>query len=184
MKHRQSLETEMKLRIPSVAALHPLLASLGFTLAQAEAEEVSLLWDRAGELHAKNSALRLRRYAGKATLTFKGPRVPDPQFKIRPEHETEIADPEAMEALLRGLGYAPVMRMVKRRALWVREELVACLDHTPFGDFLELEGEPQAIKLAVQGLCLDASRIEPRSYPTLFREAGLGACPDDQREPR
>ncbi len=175
MKHRQSLETEMKLRIPSVAALEPLLASLGFTLTQPEAEEVSLLWDRAGELRARNSALRLRRYAGKATLTFKGPRVPDPEFKIRPEHETGIADPEAAEELLRGLGYVPVMRMVKHRALWSREELVACLDRTPFGDFLELEGDPQAIKLAVQGLCLDASRVESRSYPTLFREAGLGA---------
>ncbi len=175
MKHRQSLETELKLRIPSVAALEPLLASLGFSLVQADAEETSLLWDRNEELRARNSALRLRRYAGKATLTFKGPRVPDPQFKIRPEHETEVADAEATEALLRGLGYVPVMRMVKHRALWAREELVACLDRTPFGDFLELEGDPNAIKLALQGLCLDASRIEPRSYPTLFREAGLGA---------
>ncbi|HJV91694.1 MAG TPA: class IV adenylate cyclase [Holophagaceae bacterium] len=175
MKHRQSLETELKLRIPSVGAMAPLLSALGFTPTQAEAEEESLLWDREGELRARNCALRLRRYAGKATLTFKGARVPDPQFKIRPEHETEVADAEATEALLRGLGYAPVMRMVKHRALWHREELVACLDRTPFGDFLELEGDPQAIKLALQGLCLDASRIEPRSYPALFREAGLGS---------
>ncbi|HJW31759.1 MAG TPA: class IV adenylate cyclase [Holophagaceae bacterium] len=175
MKHRQSLETELKLRIPSVAALEPLLAALGFSLVQADAKEESLLWDRNDELRTQNSALRLRRYAGKATLTFKGPRVPDPQFKIRPEHETEVADAEATEALLRGLGYIPVMRMVKHRALWAREELVACLDRTPFGDYLELEGEPDAIKLALQGLCLDASRIEPRSYPALFREAGLSS---------
>jgi adenylate cyclase class 2 len=175
MKHRQSLETELKLRIPSVEALGPRLAALGFSLSQAEAEEESLLWDREGELMARNSALRLRRYAGRATLTFKGPRVPDPEFKIRPEHETEVADPGATEALLQGLGFVPVMRMVKRRALWAREELVACLDRTPFGDFLELEGDPQAIRLALEGLCLDASRIEPRSYPALYREAGLGA---------
>ncbi len=174
MKHRQSLETELKLRIPSVEAMAPLLESLGFGQKQAESEEVSLLWDRGDELRGRGSALRLRRYAGKAILTFKGARVPDPQFKIRPEHETEVADPEATEDLLRGLGYVPVMRMVMRRALWAREELVACLDRTPFGDFLELEGDPQAIKLALQGLCLDASRIEPRSYPTLYREAGLG----------
>ena len=175
MKHRQSLETELKLRVPSVEAFSSLLPSLGFGLVQPESEEVSLLWDRGDELRARNSALRLRHYAGKATLTFKGPRVPDPQFKIRPEHETEVSDPEATEALLRGLGYLPVLRMVKHRALWRREELEACLDRTPFGDFLELEGDPDAIKLALQGLCLDASRIEPGSYPTLFREAGLGS---------
>jgi adenylate cyclase class 2 len=179
MKHRQNLETELKLRVPAVAAMEPLLASLGFACTQPEAEEVSMLWDRDGELRARGSALRLRRFAGRALLTFKGARVPDPQFKIRPEHETEVADAEATEALLQGLGYAPVMRMVKHRALWEREELVACLDRTPFGDFLELEGDPQAIKLALQGLCLDASRIESRSYPTLYREAGLGDVTED-----
>ncbi len=175
MKHRQSLETELKLRVPTVAVLPPLLRSLGFEEGQPEAEEVSTLWDRDGQLRAAESALRVRRFAGRTLLTFKGPRVPDPQFKIRPEHETAVADPEALEAILHALGYRPVMRMVKHRALWRRPELEACLDRTPFGDFLELEGEPEAIKLAVQGLGIDASRVEPRSYPTLFREAGLGA---------
>lgn len=175
MKHRQSLETELKLRVPSVAALPPLLQALGFAEAQVETEEISVLWDRADALRAEGSALRIRRYAGRTLLTFKGPKVPDPQFKIRPEHETEVEDHEALEAILRALGFTPVLRMVKRRALWRREELEACLDRTPFGDFLELEGEPNAIKLALQGLGLDASRVEPRSYPTLYREAGLGA---------
>lgn len=175
MKHRQSLETELKLRVPSVAALLPLLVALGFQEAQPESEEVSVLWDREGSLLAASSALRVRRYAGATLLTFKGPRIPDAQFKIRPEHETAVADIEALEAILRGLGFAPVLRMVKHRALWRREELEACLDRTPFGDFLELEGDPGAIKLAFQGLGLDASRVEPRSYPTLYREAGLGA---------
>ena len=175
MKHRQSLETELKLRVPSLAALPDLLRALGFAEVQPEAEEESVLWDRADALRDAGSALRVRAYAGRTLLTFKGPKVPDPQFKIRPEHETEVADREALDAILRGLGFAPVLRMVKRRALWRREELEACLDRTPFGDFLELEGDPDAIKLALQGLGLDASRAEPRSYPTLYRAAGLGA---------
>lgn len=174
MKHRQSLETELKLRVPSVAALPPLLRSLGFEEVQPEAEEISVLWDREGALLTAGSALRIRRYGGATLLTFKGPKVPDPQFKIRPEHETEVAEAEALEAILRALGFVPVLRMVKHRALWRRAELEACLDRTPFGDFLELEGEPDAIKLALQGLGLDLSRVEPRSYPSLFREAGLG----------
>lgn len=173
MKHAAPLETEVKVRIPGPSALRPLLEALGFQEAIPAQEEISVLWDRAGELRAQGCALRLRRYAGKAVLTWKGPLVPDPLLKIRPEHETDVADPEALEAILEGLGYAPVLRMVKARAVWTRSELEACLDETPFGAFLELEGDPQAIKLAMEGLGLNKAHVETRSYPALWREAGL-----------
>jgi adenylate cyclase class 2 len=175
MKHRQSIETEVKVRIPTVEALRPLLEALGFQLQQRPALEQSTLWDRSGELLQRGSALRTRRFAGVATTTFKGAKVPDALLKIRPEYETQVADLEAFEALLTALGYSPVLRMEKTREVWVRAELEACLDQTPFGCFLELEGDAHAIKAAMEHLSLDASRVEPRSYPTLWRDAGLGA---------
>jgi adenylate cyclase class 2 len=174
MKHRNPVETELKLRIPAAAPFRALLAAMGFTEATPAQPELSVLWDRNGELQAAGSALRVRRYAGKAILTWKGPKVPDPLLKIRPEVETAVEDGEAVEAILSALGYAPTLRMEKTRAVWAREELVACLDETPFGCFLELEGDPQAIKAAAEHLHLGADRVERRSYPTLFREHGLG----------
>ena len=174
MKHRNPVETELKLRIPAAAPFRALLAAMGFTETTPAQPEVSVLWDRNGELQAAGSALRVRRYAGKAILTWKGPKVPDPLLKIRPEVETAVEDGEAVEAILSALGYAPTLRMEKTRAVWAREELVACLDETPFGCFLELEGDPQAIKAAAEHLHLGADRVERRSYPTLFREHGLG----------
>jgi adenylate cyclase class 2 len=173
MKHRPALETEVKLRIPALAPLRPLLAAFGFVERIPQQQERSVLWDRGTELFDGGSALRLRTFAGKAILTYKGPKLPDPELKIRPEIETEIADAEAMARLLEALGYAPVLRMEKSRSVWEREELEACLDETPFGCFLELEGEPAPIRLAMEGLGLGVDRIEPRSYPTLFRDAGL-----------
>lgn len=167
------METEVKLRIPSTEAMLPLLAALGFSEAEPMQAEHSTLWDRGEELRSKGSALRLRRYAGQCLLTWKGPKLPDPELKIRPEIETVIQDFEAMENILSALGYSPVMTMVKRRAMFLRDALVACLDETPFGSYLELEGDPQAIRLAMEHLCLNASHIEPRSYPTLFREHGV-----------
>ena len=174
MKHRNPVETELKLRIPAVAPFQSLLAAMGFAEATPAQAELSVLWDRNGELQAAGSALRVRRYAGKTILTWKGPKVPDPLLKIRPEQETEVEDGEALEAILAGMGFAPTMRMEKTRAIWAREELVACLDETPFGCFLELEGDPQAIKAAAEHLHLGTDRVERRSYPTLFREQGLG----------
>ncbi|HEU4952289.1 MAG TPA: class IV adenylate cyclase [Holophagaceae bacterium] len=174
MKHRSPVETELKLRIPAVDPYRSLLEALGFREAVPAQIELSVLWDRGGELQAAGSALRVRRYAGRTILTWKGPKVPDPLLKIRPERETEVEDAEALEAILSALGFAPTLRMEKTRALWVREELTACLDETPFGCFLELEGDPQAIKAAAEHLHLGVDRVERRSYPTLFRAHGLG----------
>ena len=174
MKHKPLLETELKLRIPATGPYRPLLASLGFREVTPAQPEVSVLWDRDGELRAAGSALRTRRFAGRARLTWKGPKVPDAMLKIRPEQETGIENGEAMEAILRALGYAPVLRMEKVRAVWERADLEACLDETPFGCYLELEGEAQAIRAAMEGLGLTPDQAEPRSYPELYQAHGLG----------
>jgi adenylate cyclase class 2 len=168
MKPAGPLEIEVKVRIPGPEELVPRLRAAGFEPVQPEALEVSVLWDRAGELKAADCALRLRRYAGRALLTWKGARVADPRLKVRPERETYVADPEAMEAILRALGFAPVLTMEKHRAIWSRPGLEACLDRTPFGSFLELEGERDAIQGAMAELELDPARIETRSYAVLF----------------
>jgi len=167
------IETEVKLHIPSTGSMVPGLESQGFILETPAARECSELWDRGTELFREGCALRLRTYAGSATLTWKGAKIEDPLLKVRPEIETALADPEAMAGILRALGYVPVMSMEKTRALWRRADLVACLDETPFGCYLELEGEPAAIHSAMKALGLDATAAETRSYPTLFKDHGL-----------
>jgi adenylate cyclase class 2 len=174
MKHKSDLETELKLRIPATGPYRALLEAQGFHEVTSAQPELSVLWDRHDDLRNAGSALRTRSYAGQSRLTWKGPRVPDPILKIRPEHETGITDSAALEAILRALGYEPVLRMEKVRAVWERAELEACLDETPFGCYLELEGEPQAIRVAMEGLGLAPDRAEPRSYPELYRTHGLG----------
>ncbi len=173
MEHRSPIETEVKLRVPTLAGMQARLESLGFIQTVPAQAESSQLWDRDDELMAQGSALRLRRFAGEAWLTWKGPKVPDALLKIRPELETEIADAEAAEGILRALGFRPVMEMVKTRAVMHRADLVACLDETPFGCFLELEGEAPAIRATMATLGLSPEAAERRSYPTLFREHGL-----------
>ncbi len=174
MKHKSAIETELKLRIPATGPYRSLLEALGFQEVHPAQAEVSVLWDRDGELRAAGSALRTRSYAGQSRLTWKGPKVPDPLLKIRPEQESGIQNPEALEAILRALGYSPVLRMEKVRAVWERAELEACLDETPFGCYLELEGEPQAIRVAMESLGLAPDRAETRSYPELYLAHGLG----------
>jgi adenylate cyclase class 2 len=174
MQHKPALETELKLRIPATGPYRPLLEALGFREIAPAQPEFSVLWDRHGELRNSGSALRTRVYAGQTRLTWKGPKVPDALLKIRPERETGIEDGQALEAILRALGFEPVLRMEKLRNLWRQTELEACLDETPFGCYLELEGEPQAIHAAMEALGLSPDQAETRSYPELYLAHGLG----------
>lgn len=174
MPHKPALETELKLRIAAPGPYRPLLEALGFREVTPAQPEFSVLWDRQGSLRSAGAALRTRVYAGQTRLTWKGPKVPDALLKIRPELETGIEDGTALEAILRALGFVPVLRMEKTRALWRRAELEACLDETPFGCYLELEGEPQAIHAAMEGLGLSTDKAETRSYPELYQAHGLG----------
>lgn len=172
MKHRSPLEIEIKFRVPSIAEGRRQLTALSFSLVQALEKEISVLWDRSGSLQNQDSALRLRQHGAQCTLTFKGARTPDPLLKIRPEIEISVHDFAAAEALLSALGFTPTLTMIKHRELWEREGLEAALDETPFGCFIELEGPPSHIKLAMEFLCHDQERVERRSYPELFRQFG------------
>ena len=170
MKHADHVEIEMKFRIPALEPARLRLEACGFALAHAQGGEVSVLWDRNGELRSQGCALRLRRYDGQATLTWKGTRVPDPLLKIRPELETAVGDPLAVEGILGQLGFSPAFEMRKSRSIWRRGPLEACLDEAPFGCYLELEGTPEEIREAMGQLGLDEAQVEPRSYVTLFQE--------------
>lgn len=171
MEGQEELEIEIKVRLESLEGWPEKLTKLGFQERHPLQPEHSTLWDREGQLLAQGSALRVRNYAGRTLLTWKGPRTPDPRLKIRPERETAVEDGEALAGILRGLGFSPWMDMEKQRALWEGRGLVVCLDQAPFGAFIELEGSRTHIETAFQELGLEPTAIEPRSYPALFREA-------------
>jgi adenylate cyclase class 2 len=174
MKQTGHVEIEMKFRVDDLEPIEAGLAACGFALLRPRAEERSVLWDRGGELRSQGCALRLRRFGGRALLTWKGAQVADPLLKIRPEVETGIEDPEALEGILAALGFAPALTMVKSRAVWTRGALEACLDRTPFGCYVELEGTREEIREAAQALGLREDQVEPRSYAALFAELDGG----------
>ena len=168
------LETEVKIPISSLAEVRTRLLARGFkTLIEAQPEE-SVLWDRQQVLLGKGCALRVRRYASATRLTWKGPKLEDAKLKIRPELETGVEDGAVLEAILKELGFAPVLAMEKRREILERPGLTACLDEAPFGTYLELEGSAEAIQEALEELGLGDAPVETRSYPALYQAHGLG----------
>ncbi|MFC4358933.1 class IV adenylate cyclase [Halobium salinum] len=74
-------------------------------------------------------------------VTYKGPLVDD-SSKTREEHETVVADDEAMAGILDGLGYEPAAVVEKERTFYALGDATVTLDRVrDLGEFVEVERE-------------------------------------------
>lgn len=120
--------------------------------------------DPAGGLEKRDQELRVRTVNGadgrRTVLTFKDAAV-DRASGSKPEHETRVEDPQAVHALLRGLGYVPVIAFEKQCRNYDFEahgrQMLATLVRVPEidGTFLEVETIVDEVDLAA---ALDAIR--------------------------
>jgi adenylate cyclase, class 2 len=100
------------------------------------------------DLDGSDRELRVRTVHGAdstwSVLTYKGARV-DEASGSKPEHETRVEDPAAVHAMLRGLGYVPLIAFEKRCRNYDLEargrRMLATLVQVPeiSGHFIELE---------------------------------------------
>ena len=164
------LEVEVKLPAEDLTSLREALQMAGAESRSALHFESNDLYDRGdGELAKGGCTLRLRRTDGGSTLTFKGPARFEGGTKSREERETSISDPDAVERIFTALGFERRFRYEKRREEWELEDCVIALDETPIGTFVEIEGDPSAIRRALQRLGLDFSEAIPYTYAELYR---------------
>ena len=137
-------ETEIKIRVPSAAEARSTVERLGFRVARARVFESNTIYDSSGgRLRSAGELLRLRQAGGGGgLLTFKGRGEPG-RHKVRPEVETEVANPAAMARILECAGFRPVFRYEKYRTEFDRHDAAGTvvLDETPIGVFFEIEGE-------------------------------------------
>ena len=165
------VETEIKIPVGDLDVVREALARERATAVHPRAREVNLLLDTDdGRLQGAGTVLRLRRYGRRHILTFKGPAVYRGPVKERPEYEVEIEDAEMMLEILDQLGLQVVARYEKDREMWLVDEILVVLDHTPMGDFVEVEGPRERLPAAVRSLGLDPSTAVRDSYPSLWRE--------------
>ncbi len=166
------LETELKVRDVDLDAVRRSLHQAGGERQGRAFEANEVFDDAAGSLRAGGILLRLRQESGVAggLLTLKLPAPGPAGLKTREERETRVEDPDALRAVLEGLGYRVLLRYEKMRETWLLAGCHVCLDHLPFGDFVELEGEPAAIAAVRRALGLAGHPASDRNYHALFRE--------------
>ncbi|WP_165174401.1 class IV adenylate cyclase [Desulfovibrio sp. ZJ369] len=137
--------------------------------------ESNLIFDTAaGQLRANRRLLRLRtrEWPGRIRhlLTLKLPVPHSEHFKVREEHELEIADKTAMQNLLEGMGYGVAARYEKIREPWRLEDVEVELDILPFANVVEMEGPAGRISSVQQRLGLDNAQISIKTYHQLHQD--------------
>jgi adenylate cyclase class 2 len=163
------IEKEVKFRLASWEEGERLLKDRGARLLEPRHFERNSLFDfPGGVLKERGEALRLRRAAGAAWLTLKKPLPGSGRLKESSEYETALEDPDALASILSGIGLEEQFRYEKYRAVYGIGELTACLDESPIGVYLELEGSPSAIETAAAGLSLSMDEAIVLTYPALY----------------
>ena len=166
------IEIEKKYRLtkPQRKAVIERLAKIGIALHDEEFEENTLY--RGGVLDVRNCVLRLRRVGGRALLTYKERFPTTSSIKHQQEDETEVADAEALAAILHALGFEPALVYEKRRAAWRVGDAEVVIDELSFGLFMEIEGSEKEIARVEALLAIDELQAEIETYPSLTLKHG------------
>jgi adenylate cyclase class 2 len=167
------VETEAKIRVSSFVAVKRRMVAAGGRLLSPRTLEANTLFDAPnGSLRAAGKSLRVRRYGAKGTVTLKGVARVEGGLKSREELETQVTSPETLAEILLTLGFVPQFRYEKFREVWKVGPTVVCLDQTPLGRFVEIEGAAAAVHRVGRSLGFEATAFISVSYPALWVEAG------------
>jgi adenylate cyclase, class 2 len=166
---RTSREIEVKLRVEDAEEMEARLKGLGARKLGRVFEQNTLFDTPEGDVRKCGLLLRLRvetdaarsrkaRKPKRGILTFKAP-APDgrrgTRYKEKLESEAVVAEPGRWPAKLKAIGLRAGFRYEKYRSSFSwpgLAKLHVCLDETPVGAFLELEGPGKEIDRAARAL--------------------------------
>jgi adenylate cyclase class 2 len=133
------LEREIKLKVPEDVDLESfLLSNGGFFLKKEKQIDIYLDFDDY-KIKKSGSALRIRFSGHDCFLTFKGPQKED-IVKNREEYEVKVSDGEQALKILKSIGLAEKLRIVKERTTVRYEGLNFEIDTVEgLGKFVEIE---------------------------------------------
>lgn len=166
----ESLEVEVKFYLPQLQVFRDRLLAAGAEKVKPRLFERNVRFDSPGErLRFQFQLLRLRQ-DDRARLTFKGPPndAGQTEAKVREELEVEVSDFETTAAILERLGFKALQIYEKYRETFHLGTVEIVLDEMPFGDFVEIEGEEDAIRSAAGRLGLDWEQRILDNYLTLM----------------
>lgn len=161
-------EIEIKFGVKDPRALAKALRAAHFRQITPRTHEMNTLYDLPGHpLRKHGDLLRLRKYGEEWVLTHKSKGATG-RHKTRVELETKLDDGPKMDAILHALKFEPTFRYEKFRAEWTDGTGHVVIDHTPIGDFGEIEGPVRWIDRTAKALGISRADYLTDTYAGLF----------------
>lgn len=165
-----TLEIEVKFLIAEPEATRTDILALGGESLGRHFEHNTRYDDDQGTLLQNRHLLRLRK-ARQTVLTYKLP--PDvaglDEFKVYREMEVVVNDFDAMDSIIKTLGFAPHQIYEKWREAFNLADAQIVMDTLPFGEFIEIEGTPEAVRRIAGQLGLNWRDRVLHTYLEIFR---------------
>ena len=163
-------EVEIKFLAEDRPAIEAKLRSLGFQEKTKSTHEMNTLYDFPGlTLRKKGELLRIREFGEKWKVTHKA-KGSAGKHKSRKETETSVGNGKDLAEIFTSLGLKPAFRYEKFRSEWTDGNGDVVLDHTPIGEFGEIEGEPEWIDKVASSLGISEDKYITGSYSELFQQ--------------
>lgn len=174
MQNNNNKEIEVKLLVSDLSELAEKIKTAGGILIQPEFFQRTVRFDTPEQSLEKDKIFLRIRTGDKNVVTLKkridGSELEKRGLKEREELETEVVDVDKIHQILNGLGFTREWIMEKYRADYRLGQVIISLDRLPFGNFAEVEGEPDKIEDAIQQLGLSKVERSALSYWGLFDE--------------
>ncbi len=168
MPTTMALEREVKLRFDSAESARDAILTAGATPLRGRRFQEDFLLDTEDEtLRRRRCVLRIRMESGGSRLTFKGPVQPS-AMKLREEIETVVGDGETLLHVFEELGLHVWFRYQKYREEFAFEDVIAAVDETPVGTFVEIEGGEHGIERLAAAIGCAPGEYILDSYRGLF----------------
>jgi adenylate cyclase, class 2 len=169
MKPADYAETEVKLYVADLEAVAGRLQVAGAILLTPRVFERNIRYENASEsLTARGIIVRLRQDQ-RNRLTYKEPsEAHEDGLMTRFEAEVEVDDFDTMALILERLGYHPHTTYEKYRTTYTLDETEIVLDELPYGNFVEIEGQPDGIRRVIEKLELATAQRYRENYLALF----------------
>jgi len=169
-------EIEVKLRVEDLPGLRRKLRALGAWVGKRLFESNQLFDTPDKQLRRCDELLRVRVSGGACLVTFKGPSLRGMtggtrKYKVREETEFPVSGRKQASEIIRAMGLVESFRYEKYRTeirLPGASRVHICLDQTPIGAFLEIEGPPRSIDAAARRLGYGPSDYVTMSYLALW----------------
>jgi len=170
------IEREVKFLVRDFGPYREALHELGASCVSSYFEDNIIYDDERSSLRNSEKVLRIRK-GDRTTLTLKIPAPPreavDPgesKYKVREEYEIEISDFETAEKIVSELGFHKSFRYQKNREVFTVGSTSVLLDHTPIGEYIEIEGDRNSTETIAGELNLSLDEGITENYMTLYAE--------------